>query len=195
LPFIAIPLAFAKTEDETINVKDGFLSEAISVTPPTTDSSALAIFTIDGPRQDAAATAAKAVTYTAALEEQLSEQASKKAFVLQWATRIDAYLDGSPLAGQGETFALAAYTYGVDPRWSPAISTIESSKGAICSAQYNAWGWSGGSWSSWDEAIEAHVAGLAASYGAQNTLEAAKKYCPPSYENWYATVESEMAKI
>ena len=52
---------------------------------------------------------------------------SKEDFVNEWAGRIDAYLAGSPLAGYGRSFAEAAWTYGVDPRWSPAISCIESS--------------------------------------------------------------------
>ena len=86
-------------------------------------------------------------------------------FVSTWTARIDAYLAGSPLAGQGRTFAEAAWNNGVDPRWSPAISNTESSKGAHCFAPYNAWGWGDSSWSSWEEAINAHVAGLAANYG------------------------------
>ncbi len=55
--------------------------------------------------------------------------------------RIDAYLAGSPLEGQGVTFATAAWNNGVDPRWSPAISNTESSKGLYCSGSCNAWGW------------------------------------------------------
>ena len=54
-------------------------------------------------------------------------------FVAQWAGRIDAYLAGSPMAGTGKVFAEAAWDYGVDPRWSPAISNTESSKGLYCS--------------------------------------------------------------
>ena len=65
----------------------------------------------------------------------------KEAFISTWSQRIDAYLSGSPLAGQGVTFATAAWEYGVDPRWSPAISNTESSKGAVCFKPYNAWGW------------------------------------------------------
>lgn len=48
-------------------------------------------------------------------------------FVAEWAPRIDAYLAGSPLEGQGATFANAAWKYGVDPRFSPAISNTELS--------------------------------------------------------------------
>ena len=109
----------------------------------------------------------------------------KETFVSQWAGRIDAYLAGSPMAGQGTTFASAAWDYGVDPRWSPAIANTESSKGLYCFLPYNAWGWGSSSWGSWEEAINAHVAGLARGYGYTISVEAAQKYCPPNWEHWY----------
>ena len=62
----------------------------------------------------------------------------RDAFVAQWAGRIDAYLAGSPMAGQGATFAAAAWDYGVDPRFSPAIAFVESTLGAYCFLPYNA---------------------------------------------------------
>ena len=77
----------------------------------------------------------------------------RDAFVAQWAGRINAYLAGSPMAGTGETFAEAAWDYGVDPRWSPAISNTESSKGLYCFNSCNAWGWGSASWDNWDDAI------------------------------------------
>ena len=119
----------------------------------------------------------------------------KSTFVNEWASRIDAYLAGSPLAGQGSTFASAAWEYGVDPRFSPAISCVESSKGLYCFRNHNAWGWGSVDWDSWEEAIEAHVRGLARGYGYTVTVEGAKKYCPPNWEFWYARVCAEMAKI
>lgn len=112
-----------------------------------------------------------------------------------WAARIDAYLEGSPLAGYGATFAKAAATYGVDPRFSPAISCIESGKGAICFRPHNAWGWGSSSWGSWEEAINDHVAGLASGYGGTLTLEGAMRYCPPTYQEWYSSVLAEMNSI
>ncbi len=112
-----------------------------------------------------------------------------------WAARIDAYLAGSPLAGYGATFAKAAATYGVDPRFSPAISCIESGKGAICFRPHNAWGWGSSSWGSWEEAINDHVAGLASGYGGTLTLEGAMRYCPPTYQEWYSSVLAEMNSI
>ncbi len=119
----------------------------------------------------------------------------KATFVSQWAGRIDAYLAGSPLAGQGTTFASAAWDYGVDPRWSPAISNTESSKGLYCFLPHNAWGWGSYSWGSWEEAINAHVRGLARGYGYTISVEAAKKYCPPNWEHWYNATLAQMNMI
>ena len=121
--------------------------------------------------------------------------ADQAAFINEWGARIDAYLDGSPLAGQGRTFASAAWSYGVDPRWSPAISFTESSKGAACFASHNAWGWGSESWGSWEEAIDAHVRGLARGYGYTISVEAAQKYCPPNWQSWYDRTLEQMNLI
>lgn len=112
-----------------------------------------------------------------------------------WAARIDAYLAGSPLAGYGSTFAEAAAQYGVDPRFSPAISCIESGKGRYCFRTYNAWGWGGINWPDWKTAIYAHVKGLATGYDGTLTLEGARRYCPPTYQEWYSSVLAEMNSI
>ena len=119
----------------------------------------------------------------------------KETFVNEWTGRIDNYLAGSPMAGQGKTFAEAAWDFGVDPRWSPAISNTESSKGRYCFKPHNAWGWGSSSWDSWEEAIRAHVRGLANGYGYTISMEAAKKYCPPNAENWFKNTSAEMNKI
>lgn len=119
----------------------------------------------------------------------------KQVFVSSWGKRIDNYLAGSPLAGQGQTFARAAWDYGVDPRWSPAISNTESSKGAHCFLPHNAWGWGSNSWSSWEEAIDAHVRGLARGYGYTISVGSAKKYCPPNWEKWYNNTLAQMNSI
>ena len=119
----------------------------------------------------------------------------KEAFVSEWTSRINAYLAGSPLAGQGATFAEAAWSNGVDPRWSPAISNTESSKGAHCFLPYNAWGWGDKSWSSWEEAINAHVAGLANGYGYSITYANAAKYCPPNTDHWFKATIGQMKMI
>lgn len=119
----------------------------------------------------------------------------KQGFVSEWSARIDAYLAGSPLAGQGATFAEAAWEFGVDPRLSPAISTVESSTGRVCFLPHNAWGWGSSSWDSWEEAIWDHVEGLAIGYGGQLTYAGAKKYCPPNADHWYTSVLANMEKI
>ena len=120
---------------------------------------------------------------------------SRDEFVSQWTGRIDAYLAGTPLAGHGRTFAEAAYDNTVDPRWSPAISMIESTCGSYCFRPYNAWGWMGRSFSNWDEAIRAHVAFLGRNYGTTLTPGAAKMYCPPTWQDWYNKVGSQMNRI
>ena len=117
------------------------------------------------------------------------------AFINDWSARIDAYLAGSPMAGQGATFAKAAWDYGVDPRWSPAIAFTESSLGANCFLPHNAWGWGSASWGSWEEAIPAHVAGLARGYGYTISIEGAQKYCPPNWEAWYNRTLEQMNMI
>ena len=119
----------------------------------------------------------------------------QESFIAEWTWRIDAYLAGSPLAGQGRTFAEAAWNYGVDPRWSPAISYTESSKGAACYMPHNAWGWGGCEWDSWEEAINDHVRGLARGYGYTISMEAALKYCPPNAQHWYDVTSAQMNLI
>jgi type II secretory pathway pseudopilin PulG len=119
----------------------------------------------------------------------------KSAFVSQWAPRINNYLSGTPLAGYGEEFASAAWDYGVDPRWSPAISYVESSCGAHCFRSHNAWGWGNYSFDSWEEAIPAHVAYLGRKYGSTLTYSAAQTYCPPNASHWYNTCLSQMNQI
>ncbi len=119
----------------------------------------------------------------------------RESFISTWTARIDAYLAGSPLAGQGRTFAEAAWEYGADPRFSPAIAMVESSLGRYCFLPHNAWGWGSSSWGSWEEAIWDHVAGLAAGYGGQLTYAGAQKYCPPNADRWYASVLANMQRI
>lgn len=120
---------------------------------------------------------------------------SRADFVDEWGPRIDAYLSGSPLSGYGDVFAGSAWDYGVDPRWSPAIACIESSKGLYCSYSHNAWGWGSVSWSSWEEAIPAHISGLSRLYGSTLTMDAAMKYNCADYTTWYQKCLSEMDKI
>ena len=119
----------------------------------------------------------------------------REAFIDEWGTRIDAYLAGTNLAGYGETFATAAWEYGVDPRWSPAISNTESGNGANCFLPHNAWGWGSSSWSNWIDAIYAHVRGLANGYGFTISYSYASTYCPPFTDHWYNNTLSQMKLI
>lgn len=119
----------------------------------------------------------------------------RDAFIATWTARIDAYLAGSPLAGQGATFAEAAWEYGCDPRFSPAIAMVESSLGRYCFLSHNAWGWGSSSWGSWEDAIWAHVAGLASIYGGHLTYAGAQMYCPPNAAHWYSSVLANMERI
>ncbi|MBQ9005469.1 MAG: hypothetical protein IJ092_03740 [Atopobiaceae bacterium] len=120
---------------------------------------------------------------------------SREQYISTWAARIDAFNAGWPLAGYGRTFAEAAYDYGVDPRWSPAIARMESSSGTYCFASHNAWGWGDVDWPDWDTAIRSHVRGLAAGYGYTLTWDAAQTYCPPNASYWYSAVSSCMYQI
>ena len=129
---------------------------------------------------------------------------TEEEFIEEWAPRIDAYFEGTPMADTGEYFAKAAWDNYIDPRFSPAISNIESSKGAYCIQPHNAWGWGAAdpnpaglasAWSSWEEAINAHVKGLAAGYGYTISKKGAKKYCPPNWQLWYATTVDQMNSI
>ena len=120
---------------------------------------------------------------------------SREQYISTWAARIDAFNAGWPLAGYGRVFAAAAYDYGVDPRWSPAIARMESSSGLYCFASHNAWGWGDVDWPDWETAINSHVHGLAAGYGYTLTWEAAQTYCPPNASYWYSAVSSCMYQI
>ena len=121
----------------------------------------------------------------------------KASFVAEWTPRINAYLDGSPTAGLGEAYAVAAWEYSVDPRWAPAISCIESSKGANCFRAYNAWGFFNKppDFTSWENGIDRVVRSLGNTYGGYLTRDGAAMYCPSSPDEWYNNVSAEMAKI
>ncbi len=127
--------------------------------------------------------------------EEVDWSVGEEAFLKEWTRRIDAYLKGTVLSGYGSTFARAAWENGVDPRWSPAISNTESGNGSACFLPHNAWGWGQSSWSSWEEAINAHIAGLARGYGYSITWANAEKYCPPNTEFWFNNTLNQMKKI
>lgn len=141
---------------------------------------------------------------TAALSDGADWYSDRDEFIAEWAERIDAYLKGSAMEGQGANFAKAAWKYNIDPRWSPAISNTESSKGAVCIRPHNAWGWGAADvdphglaleWKSWEEAIDAHVKGLSNGYGYTISMNGAKKYCPNTWQSWYNKTLAQMSKI
>lgn len=131
-----------------------------------------------------------------ALAQQIDWSLPRDEFVASWGARINKYLSGTKLSGQGESFADAAYEYGADPRLSPAISRIESGCGAACFRPYNAWGWMGKSFSNWGDAIYAHVKYLSGPlYGGYLTMKVAQMYCPPTAGEWYSKVSAEMGRM
>lgn len=122
--------------------------------------------------------------------------ADKTAFVEEWSSRIDSYLSGSPLYGYGKVFASCAYDNNLDPRISPAISLVESSKGAVCFRPYNAWGLMGKSFTSWEDSIAYDCQYMAGSlYNGQINAKTAQTYCPPTWSSWLSKVQTEMTKI
>ncbi len=127
----------------------------------------------------------------------------RDAFISTWTSRINAYLSGSPMAGTGRAFAEAAWDTGVDPRWSPAIATAESSKGYYVpyGNSNNAWGWTarGGGFrrfSSFEEGARAHVHYLANMYGTTHTPSAARIYVGSgNWSYWYSSVLAQMESM
>ena len=141
---------------------------------------------------------------TSALSDDADWTADRDEFIAEWSERLDKYLAGSALEGQGKNFAASAWKYCIDPRWSAAISNTESGKGAVCIRAHNAWGWGAADsdpynlaveWSSWEEAIDAHAKGLAKGYGYTISMNGAKMYCPITWQSWYNKTLAEMAKI
>lgn len=125
--------------------------------------------------------------------ERLAEQ--KKEFIKVWGERIDAFNEGWPLAGYGETFAEAAYVFGLDPRFAPAIARQESGSGTDCFLPYNAWGWHGSQWTSWESAIWGYSHELAEGYGYTISYAGAAAYNNVSTDLWYSSVSSFMYEI
>lgn len=81
-----------------------------------------------------------------ALGEGVNFNVSERAFVREWAPRIDAYIarvqgTHAPLYGHGECFARSAYRGKMDPRWLPVISFFESNCGLAAWGTYNCYGW------------------------------------------------------
>lgn len=190
------------SESSSFSVSDTALEDSVLTTAASRDiSQGIADITAEEKaKKEAEEAARQAKAQQSAAQQALQglsavDWSDKDAFIAEWTERINNYLAGSPLAGYGETFATAAWENQVDPRWSPAISNTESSKGANCFLPHNAWGWGQSSWGSWEQAINAHVAGLAQGYGYTISYDKAKRYCPPNYDNWYHDTLSQMKSI
>lgn len=92
----------------------------------------------------------------------------------------------SPLAKYANEFVGAGEKYGIDPRLLVAISGIESGFGKNTFRPYNAWGWSGSNFHSWEQGIDTVAAGLKRNYlnqGLTSVARIQKKYCPVGASN------------
>lgn len=121
---------------------------------------------------------------------------SDEEIVAEWAPRIDAYLKGHGLEGHGEDFVRAGIKYGVDPRFSAAISNTESTRGDFVFASCNAWGFMGHSWDNWHDAIYDHTKYLSSSlYNGKLNAQTAQTYCPPTWQSWLSNTLSAAQSI
>lgn len=108
--------------------------------------------------------------------------------------------NGSPLAEYADVFIRSADEYGLDWRFLPAITGVESTFGKkIPYESYNSYGWANGEFrfGSWEESIEIVVKTLREKYvdrGAVTIEEIAIRYAPPSL-TWAGKVKSIMRKI
>lgn len=116
---------------------------------------------------------------------------------------LRAYLKSknSPLIDFAETFVAVADEYGLDYRFLPAITGIESNFGRVqLETSYNPFGWDGGYayFESFDEAIR--IVGFelyerCIKQGVDTPSEIGPSYCPPNYLRWITAVEGFMAEI
>ncbi len=175
-------------------VADSRATAGVSATDTVASERAVDETPVTAEENNAAATEDQAAEDEAAKEE-AAEQEAHDQYVSTWAERIDAFNAGYPLAGYGATFAEAAYAYGMDPRYAPAIARVESGSGANCTYYCNAWGWGARSWSDWDSAIWGFMGEFSAAYGRTLSYGAALSYNELNPDGWYAEVESAMYQI
>jgi peptidoglycan DL-endopeptidase CwlO len=119
--------------------------------------------------------------------------------------RLENYLAGSPLEGQGRKIYLASVDSSVDPVMVAAMANLESSKGRYLAGRYNPFGRKavGGGWmqfSSFEAAIENQAVYLRRYYldEGRNTPESiAAKYAPASDGNvdYAGKLRREMSQI
>jgi len=103
----------------------------------------------------------------------------------------------SPLAEYADVLVTSAYKYGIDYRLVAAISVIESGGGKNCFKPYNAWGWGGMTFESWNNGIDTVSKGLGKYYarGATTPALIAPAYCPPNAVKWASNVQYVMNQI
>jgi hypothetical protein len=106
----------------------------------------------------------------------------------------------SPLTEYAPVFIETADKYGLDWRFVPAITGVESTFGKrIPANSYNAYGWANGAYyfDSWEDSIEVVSKALREKYydqGATSISKIARRYAPPS-STWGWKVRYFMDKI
>lgn len=109
----------------------------------------------------------------------------------------------SPLADHAETFITVADTYKLDWRLLPALAGLESSFGvAVPEGSYDAWGWIGMEFDSWDDGITTVGKGLRQKYydqGLTTLPQIEARYAPPSAANpnhpWLTSLQKYMNEL
>jgi hypothetical protein len=115
-----------------------------------------------------------------------------------WIGRIDSYLAGTPLKGQGRTFYLAAVDAGIEPRLMPAIAMIESGAGRVNANRNNFFGRRARvGWASWptpEDAIQNQAQYIVKMWGEVESPYQMKGYCVPG-DAWMVKVTGQMRGI
>lgn len=120
-------------------------------------------------------------------------------FINEWTSRIDNYLAGSPMAGQGYNFAVAAWNTGVDPV-GPRHRLYREHQGCLLRQFLQRLGLE----RRWRRLAQlrqlerGHLSPRCLSW-SQLRLHAypgsRQKYCPPTWQDWYNKVASQMNRI
>lgn len=123
----------------------------------------------------------------------------EKAYRVERLTRfLEKY--NSPMVSQAETYIEVADTYGLDWKFLPAISGVESGFGAVLlGGSYNPFGWGGGYiyFDSWEDGIETVGSQLAERFpeGTRTPEAIGPTYCPPNTAYWIAGVNQFMSEL
>jgi hypothetical protein len=112
--------------------------------------------------------------------------------------KLESYLKGTPLQGQGRAFYNAGRKYRVDPKLLIAIAGAESSFGRITSGSHNPFGWGPGiDFKSWGHAIDSVAKGLRAGYlsqGLRTIPQIGSKWAPIGASNDPTNLNSNWVK-